>query len=153
MPITIRALIEGRDRPVTTSGNASVQEALELMLRHDFTQLPVTDAHGTVLGLTTSDSIVRVLGAFGAEPEQRMRNWSSSDNDWRLTPGANATASGLRSVLPLPYGGVTCLRSNLFSPKVQTFPGLSKVEVPWLRLADEHGRTVVAQFLKDRGIN
>src|SRR5690348_4480819 len=70
MPITLRTLIEGRDRPVTAATSMSVQGALEIMLRHDFTQLPVTDANDAVLGLITSDSILRALGAFGVEPQQ-----------------------------------------------------------------------------------
>src|SRR5262245_54823762 len=69
MPISIRTLIEGRDRPVTTGGAATVKDALEVMLRHDFTQLPVTDESEAVLGLVTSDSILRALGAFGVPPE------------------------------------------------------------------------------------
>src|SRR5689334_17774017 len=70
MPITIRALIEGRDRPVTTSRTVGVKEALEVMLRHDFTQLPVIDADDVVVGLITSDSILRAISAFGVAPEQ-----------------------------------------------------------------------------------
>ena len=69
MPITIRTLIEGRDRPITVAANDSVREALEIMLRHDFTQLPVTTANDAVVGMITSDSIVRAFGAFNVAAE------------------------------------------------------------------------------------
>lgn len=75
MPITIRTLIEGRDRPITASAEASVKHALEVMLRHDFTQLPVTDSNDAVLGMVTSDSILRALDAFRVEPHDlRVRD-------------------------------------------------------------------------------
>jgi CBS domain-containing protein len=64
MPITIRNLIDGRPQPVTIAADATVQDALELMSRHDFSQLPVIDARGAIQGLITSDSIVRALSAF-----------------------------------------------------------------------------------------
>src|SRR5688500_9020367 len=90
MPITIRALIEGRERPVTTVSDASVQDALEIMLRHDFAQLPVTDAKDAVVGLITSDSIVRAMGAFGVEPKHlqvrdAMRAIDTHDPDDDIT--------------------------------------------------------------------
>src|SRR5688500_12782466 len=99
MPITVRTLIEGRDRPVTTPGDASVKDALEVMLRHDFTQLPVVDSNESVLGLITSDSILRAVRAFDVGPEQlhvrdAMRQVKKYDPDDDITE----LLDGLRDV-------------------------------------------------------
>jgi len=65
MPFSIQNLLEGRSKPVTVKRDDSVQAALDLMIEHDFNQLPVIDEHDKPLGLITSDSIVRTLNSFG----------------------------------------------------------------------------------------
>lgn len=64
MPFTVKDLISGRPRPITISRNASVQDALRLMIDGDFSQLPVVDSDGTAEGMITSDSITRALSHF-----------------------------------------------------------------------------------------
>lgn len=59
MPFTVKDLIAGRPEPITTSRNASVQDALRTMIDGDFSQLPVVDSDGTAQGMITSDSITR----------------------------------------------------------------------------------------------
>ena len=65
MPFTVRQLIEGCSKPVTVSPNDPVKRALDLMIEHDFSQLPVVDGTGRPLGMVTSDSIIRSLSNFG----------------------------------------------------------------------------------------
>jgi CBS domain-containing protein len=64
MPFTVKDLIAGRPEPITTSRNASVQDALRAMIDGDFSQLPVVDSDGTAEGMITSDSITRALSHF-----------------------------------------------------------------------------------------
>lgn len=64
MPFTVKDLIASRPEPITVSRNASVQDALRLMIDGDFSQLPVVDADGTAEGMITSDSITRALSHF-----------------------------------------------------------------------------------------
>ncbi len=65
MPFTVQQLIEGRQEPVTVSPHDTVKKALELMIEHDFSQLPVVDESRKALGIVTSDSILRALNNFG----------------------------------------------------------------------------------------
>jgi CBS domain-containing protein len=65
MPFTVQQLIEGRQEPVTVSPQDTVQKALELMLKHDFSQLPVVDDMKKPFGIVTGDSILRALKNFG----------------------------------------------------------------------------------------
>ena len=64
MPFTVKDLIAGRPEPITTSRNASVQDALRVMIDGDFSQLPVVDSDATAQGMITSDSITRALSHF-----------------------------------------------------------------------------------------
>ena len=65
MPFTVQQLIEGRQEPVAVSPQDTVKKALELMIEHDFSQLPVVDESRKPLGIVTSDSILRALNNFG----------------------------------------------------------------------------------------
>lgn len=65
MPFTAEQLIEGRSRPVTITVIDSVQKALDLMIEHNFSQLPVVDELGLPIGMVTSDSLLRALNNFG----------------------------------------------------------------------------------------
>lgn len=70
MALTIRSLLEGRERPVVARPNEPLADAIEQMLGHDYSQLPVVDADDTLLGIVTSDSILRAVGAFGLQPSE-----------------------------------------------------------------------------------
>lgn len=65
MPFLVKHLIEGNDRPVATPPDAMVQQALDVMIAHDYSQLPVVDPDARPLGLITRDSILRALSNFG----------------------------------------------------------------------------------------
>ncbi len=71
MSSTVQQLIEGRPKPVTVQLEDNVQRALELMIEHDYSQLPVVDDKGRVAesrekkaNLITSDSILRAIKNF-----------------------------------------------------------------------------------------
>lgn len=61
MPFTVRDLIVDKIKPVTIDQRESGREALKRMIEGDFSQLPVVDEREKVIGMITSDSIVRAL--------------------------------------------------------------------------------------------
>ena len=61
MPFTVKDLIGDRPPPVTAKPDEAVEAALERMLLHDYTQLPVVDGNNWPLGMITSNSILRTL--------------------------------------------------------------------------------------------
>jgi hypothetical protein len=65
MAVLVRDLIEGRGAPVTVMPSDSVLDALEKMIRHDYSQLPIVDDEQKLAGVITSDSILRISTALG----------------------------------------------------------------------------------------
>ena len=70
MALAIGDLLEGRDRPMSVGLSARLNAAIEQMLRHDYTQLPVVSDTDKLVGVVTSDSILAALEAFGLSPAQ-----------------------------------------------------------------------------------
>ena len=64
MPFPVKSLIQGRSKPVTVTPKTTALEALQEMMRHDYSQLPIVDEQGRPEGLITSDSILRSLSHF-----------------------------------------------------------------------------------------
>ncbi len=69
MPFIVKELLEGRQEPVTVRPDETVHRALELMIEHDYSQLPVVDKDNRPQGMITSDSIVRALNHFAVTPD------------------------------------------------------------------------------------
>lgn len=65
MPATIGDILKTKPELVTTTPERPLYEALEQMLRYDYSQLPVLDGGRRVMGMITSDSILRALHHFG----------------------------------------------------------------------------------------
>ena len=65
MPYSVQQLIEGHAKPLAVSASDSAQKVLDLMIEHDYSQLPVVDESERPLGMVTSDSILRALSNFG----------------------------------------------------------------------------------------
>ena len=65
MPFTVQHLTINQQKVVTVTPDQTIQSALDLMIESDFSQLPVIDNDRRVLGLVTSDSIVRALNHLG----------------------------------------------------------------------------------------
>ena len=70
MPYPVQNLIEGREFPVCVSPADHVQRALDLMIEHDFSQLPVVDPGKCALGMVTHQSILRALRNFRVKIEE-----------------------------------------------------------------------------------
>ncbi len=65
MAFTVRQLIGANKEVITVLNTDSVKKAQNIMVEHQFSQLPVVDEGGKALGLITSDSILRALNTFG----------------------------------------------------------------------------------------
>lgn len=68
MAATVDELLQGKPGPVTTRAEESLQKAIELMVQHDYSQLPVVDNAGCPSAILSADSIVRALNNFGVAP-------------------------------------------------------------------------------------
>jgi len=69
MPHPVENVIEGHGKPTTVRPSDPAQEALALMIEHDFSQLPVVDEGNKPLGMITNGSILRALSNFGTKLE------------------------------------------------------------------------------------
>jgi CBS domain-containing protein len=65
MLIPIGQLIEGHPAPICVAQDALVKDALGLMIKHDFSQLPVVDGEGDLVGLISERSITRAYYLLG----------------------------------------------------------------------------------------
>jgi len=61
---TVRELIDGQPKAVTVRSDDPVAAALETMIEHDFSQLPVVDGDQEPRFMVSSDSILRALDYF-----------------------------------------------------------------------------------------
>lgn len=59
MLFPIQRLLEGRDPPLCIRQDQTVREALTLMIEHDYSQLPVVDRQGRLLGLISQESVAQ----------------------------------------------------------------------------------------------
>lgn len=80
MPSTVQQLIDGRQELVTISREGTAQQALELMIEHDYSQLPIVEEDSRRVvgdkenraGMVTNDSILSAIVNFGV-PVQELR--------------------------------------------------------------------------------
>lgn len=70
MTYPVQYLIEGHGEPICASPNDQAQKALNLMIEHDFSQLPVIDVEKRPVGLVTHQSILRAHASFGLPVDQ-----------------------------------------------------------------------------------
>ena len=74
MAYPVQNLIEERSEPSCVLPGDPVEKALELMLVHDYSQLPVADELKRPLGMITSQSILEAQKNFGAGMSQLLVN-------------------------------------------------------------------------------
>jgi CBS domain-containing protein len=67
MASIVKNLMADSQTLVTASEEMTIQAALELMIEHDFSQLPVVDDSFQVKGLITSDSILKAISYLGSK--------------------------------------------------------------------------------------
>lgn len=64
MPFIVESIVPSNQKLVSVSMDDLAKTALDRMIEHDFTQLPVVDYQGKLEGLITSDSILKALSFF-----------------------------------------------------------------------------------------
>lgn len=64
----IDELLNGKPAPVTIERTRKVKDAVSIMVQNDFSQLPVVNADGSLVGMVSEQSITRVLSSFGENP-------------------------------------------------------------------------------------
>jgi len=70
MTYSVQYLIEGHGEPICASPDDQAQKALNLMIEHGFSQLPVIDVEQRPVGLVTHQSILRAHASFGLPVDQ-----------------------------------------------------------------------------------
>jgi len=70
MPYSVEHLIENQGNVVVIQRTDGITTALDLMIEHDFSQLPVVDEKGILLGMVTYESILRAARSLNAKLDQ-----------------------------------------------------------------------------------
>ncbi len=83
MPFPIKDLIGDRGRPETAQLDETLHSALQRMIEHDYSQLPVVDDADRPLGMITTDSIVRIVDRLQGRTD-RLRVLQAMDKVARL---------------------------------------------------------------------
>lgn len=74
MPATIGDILKTKPELITTTLDAQLHDVLELMIRYDYSQLPILDADGRPIGIVTSDGMLRALHHFGVVVRQPKKS-------------------------------------------------------------------------------
>ena len=72
MPYSVEHLIENQGNVTVIRKTDTISSALDLMIEHDFSQLPVVDENGVLLGMVTYESIMRAARSFNTKPDQLL---------------------------------------------------------------------------------
>jgi CBS domain-containing protein len=64
MPYSVERLIEDQGSAIVVQKTDAITSVLDLMIEHDFSQLPVVDDNQTLLGMVTYESILRAARSF-----------------------------------------------------------------------------------------
>lgn len=67
MLFAIKHLLEGRPAPVCVPQSARVKDALHLMMKHGFSQLPVVEEDGDLLGVISNKTIAQTYFLLGGQ--------------------------------------------------------------------------------------
>ena len=67
MPYSVEHLIENQKNVISIHKTDQITYALDLMIEHDYSQLPVIDEDGRILGMVTYESILRATRSFNTK--------------------------------------------------------------------------------------
>lgn len=103
MPFIIQHLIPEKQNLTTVTENDSVQHALSLMAERDFSQLPVVDEGQKLVGMITSDSILRAVSNFRAIPQSlKVSHVVKKAKPHQLEDDLSELLRGLRDTSAIP---------------------------------------------------
>lgn len=72
MPYPVQNLLQDRRKPITVRPQEKARAAIETMLQHDFSQLPVVDEAFRAVGVVTYQSIIEALSNFGTNIDELL---------------------------------------------------------------------------------
>jgi CBS domain-containing protein len=72
MPYSVEHLLEDQANVTVIKKTDPISSALDLMIENDFSQLPVVDENGILLGMVTYESILRAARSFNTKPDQLL---------------------------------------------------------------------------------
>lgn len=88
---------------ITVTEEVSIQDALELMIEHDFSQLPVVDKDFKLKGIITSDSILRAASYFKSTLDKiKVSHASINVKTCRPDDDLSELLNGLRDASAIP---------------------------------------------------
>lgn len=103
MPITVQELLADKVKPVCVAHDAMAIDALRLMMASDFSQLPVIDDKEELVGMVTSDSIIRALNHLGLKVEDlRITNAIQKPRPYKIDSDLSDLLEGLRDAYAVP---------------------------------------------------
>ncbi len=103
MSVTIQELIAGNPSPLCIAEDGMAADALRLMMEHDYSQLPVLNTEGAVMGVITGDSIARALNLLGLRAaELRVSNATLPARCFELDSEIEEQMATLRDTFAVP---------------------------------------------------
>lgn len=103
MPVTVQELLADKIKPVCVAQDAMAIDALRLMMARDFSQLPVVNENDELVGMVTSDSIIRALNHLGLKVEElRITNAIHLTRKYKIDSDLSELLEGLRDTYAVP---------------------------------------------------
>lgn len=103
MPVTVQDLLADKPEPVCVSETAMAVEALRLMIAGDYSQLPVIAESEELVGMITSDSIVRALSLLNVKIDGlKVSNATQTTKLYKLDSDLSELLDGLRDTYAVP---------------------------------------------------
>ena len=138
MPHQVDKLTVGCFDPICVDQNATVQEALQIMIENDFSQLPVINERKLPIGLITYESIVKASLNFGLRLDQlqvsnaiaNVKSFSLEEDLYDLLDQLKVDNAGLIDVAGEHFSIVTTFDSTeLFRRRAEDMMRVEDVEV------------------------
>ena len=103
MSVTVQELIAGNPSPLCIAEDGMAADALRLMMEHDYSQLPVVNSGGEVVGIISGDSIAKGLNLLGIKAAQlRVSNACMPTRTFQLDSEIEDLMETLRDTFSVP---------------------------------------------------
>lgn len=76
MPYSVEHLLQAQTNLIAVDTENKIIQALDKMIEHDYSQLPVVDNDGLLLGMITYESIIRAMRSFNVKLEG-LSGWTT----------------------------------------------------------------------------
>ena len=103
MPFIVESILPPDQKPTTVTAEIFVQAALEIMIERDYSQLLVVDQQGKLLGLITSDSVLKAVSFFKVTVDQlRVSHALIKVKAYRIDEDLSELLKGFRDLNAVP---------------------------------------------------